>query len=126
MTEPTTPMTTPTRFLKLSAVLNESHVGSDTDNAAEVGEETVHTRTEFLPVKPVLEPVQVSMDDSNNSTSNSHPATVCTNQTDEDAVPLPPLSCFQEIITRNYPELSGTLLVASDGTTQLQITHVSS
>ena len=59
----------------------------------------------------------------NNSTSNSHPATVFTNQTDEDPVPLPPHSRFQEIITKNYPELSGTLLMASDGTNLLQKTH---
>ena len=60
----------------------------------------------------------------NNSTSNSHPATVFTKQTDDDPVPLPPHSRFQEIITKNYPELSGTLLMASDGTTLLQITHI--
>ena len=55
--EPTTPIATPIRFLKSSAVLKESHVDSDMDSAAEVGEETVHTWTEFLPVEPVLEPV---------------------------------------------------------------------
>ena len=32
--EQTTPIATPIRFLKSSAVLNESHVDSDTDSAA--------------------------------------------------------------------------------------------
>ena len=95
--EPTTSITTPIKFLKSSAVLNESHVDSDTDSAAEVGKETVHMWTEFLPFEPVLEPVQVSMENECNNSTSTHPATVCTNQTDEDPVPLPPLSCLQEI-----------------------------
>ena len=76
--------TTPIRLPKQSAGLNRQG-DSDMDSGAEVGEEAVHMQTGFLPV----EPVQVS-----GSTSNSHPATVFTNQTDEETIPLPPLSYF--------------------------------
>ena len=58
--------------------------------------------------------------------TNLQLATVCTRQAIEetdDGEPLPPLGHFQEIVKRRFPELDATLLVNSDGTSLLQITH---
>jgi len=112
-----TPVTTPTRFLESSSVLNEIYEDSDTDSSMEFDEETVIQMIEVLPVEPVLPEVL----------PESKPIQLSASQTDEDTVervPVLPLTHFQEIVTQKFSELSATLLMDTNGITLLQVTHI--
>ena len=84
----------------------------------EVAEETDMQTMEGLPV-PRTQSVVLP---ENNTTA-------CASKTDEGTekgVPLLPLTHFQEIVSKTFPDLAATILFDSNGITLLQVTHVGS
>lgn len=101
--------------------MNGSHA---TEKTTGCGEEPT---TELLPIQPAL-PQTSSLENvpGSPSTNLHYLPNVSTSQAIEDTVcgeTLPPLSHFQEIVKRRFSELNATLLVNSDGSSILQVTH---
>ena len=94
-----------------------------TDSTAGVSEKM--NMTTF--VKTIDPPTLLQENEPSGPSTNSQLATVCTRpaiiEDSNDAESLPPLGYFQEIVKQRFPELVATLLVNSDGTGLLQITH---
>jgi len=82
----------------------------------EVAEETDMQTMEGLPV-PRTQSVDLPEND----------ATACASETDEsteEGVPLLPLTHFQEIASKKFPDLAATILFDPNGITLLQVTHM--
>jgi len=108
------------RFLEASSVLHESDEDGDTDSSMEV-EMEVAEETDI----PTMKGLPVSSTQSVVLPEND--ATVCASKTDEgteERLPLLPLTDFQEIVSKKFPDLAATILFDSSGITLLQITHM--
>ena len=101
----------------LHEVLHESDEDGDTDSSMEV-EMEVAEEADLQTTKSLLVPHTQSVVLPGNI------ATGCASETDEGIEERVPLTHFQEVVSKKFPDLAATILFDSNGITLLQITHM--